>query len=323
MASSTNSSHSYFEYVDLISTASSTAYSNNKAWKFTNDLPIPQNLPQDAYVALTEISYTNAFYNVSPETCSIEVFDWDHKFDPNPERYGHNEPVYGKFLKLRIIGGMYQTPKSFIDMINQVLRNSAVAALKKINVFGFDETTKKVTYDFKGKRCTLFIKGSLLRLMGANLDSNLGVSDFVGIGSNKTADTFEHVDEAGVKTVRHVTKMDEGSPLNRWKTKGERGSMDHILQLTPHSSMVVYTDVIESQSCGDQFSDVLAFLPLYKAEFGSQMVHQVRSPYFLKVKKRYFTSITIVIKNLQDDFIYFKAGEVRIRLRFLPKSAIK
>lgn len=293
----------------------------NKAWSFTNFLPIAQNLPQDTYCALTEISYTNALYNVSGKTSRIEVFDWDHKYPPNPSVYGHNFPVYGKFNHVNIVGGLYSTPKEFVQMINERLRSSNIPALMTGDIFGFDEVSKKITYDFKGKRCTIFIKGILIRLMGISLDSGTSLGNFLAFGSPKDfvkEPTFEHTDENGVKTVRHVTKG-----TFDWITKGEKGSMEHILQLIPHSSMVCYTDVIESQSCGDQFSDVLAFLPLYKAEFGSQIVHQVRSPYFLKVKKRFFTSISIVIKNLQDEFIFFMAGEVRVRLRFLPKHAIK
>ena len=59
------------EYVDLLSTASLDLYPENVGSIFTNKLVVPQQLPDNTYVALEEIGYINTFYNVKKTFSSI------------------------------------------------------------------------------------------------------------------------------------------------------------------------------------------------------------------------------------------------------------
>lgn len=74
---------------------------------------------------------------------------------------------------------------------------------------------------------------------------------------------------------------------------------------------------------GGIFADLLTYLPIYNVAFGTQVIHQVTNPYFLKCAKRYVPNITIYIRDLQGNPFQFLSGEVRVKLRFRPKHLVE
>ena len=85
------------EYVDLISSASMDLHPENHGSSFTNELVIPQQLPENTYVSLEEISYVSAFYNIRDSRNNITIYDFLYEYPPNTERNPNAYPTYGAY----------------------------------------------------------------------------------------------------------------------------------------------------------------------------------------------------------------------------------
>ena len=307
-------------YVDLVSTACQDEYPSNTGSNFTNKLPVPLYFPEDTYCALEEVSYTNSFYNVKGERNRISVYDFETEYPPLSAHNKHEYPIYGAFHNVELKDGYYTSKVDLIKMINEVIQNTGVKSVQKKEIFKYDPTTLKVHYDMTGIQASIFLKGALLNLLGMKTGRQAGPDMFMVIGWEKQGLTFEWTDKKGVKTTRH-----HYHPRIQWRSDGINGESDSPVNLAPYTSMAIYADCIVSQVTGDQYSDNLRCLPIKdpSVTLPSQIIHEVKNPYYLKTNKRYFESITIYIKDLQDNFIDFLSGEVRVKLRFRQKKDIQ
>ena len=117
---------------------------------------MPQQLPDNAYVALQEIGYVNSFCNVTMNKNSLTIFDMLYeipaeypKLNPNPY------PIYGAYFNCPLKEGFYDSPQELCDMINGAIRATDVSQTKDKTIFSYDPV-----------RVTL---GSLAKTLSTNL----------------------------------------------------------------------------------------------------------------------------------------------------------
>ena len=329
---------SWSEYVDVLSTSSNDLYPDNTNSNFTNLLPVAQDLPENTYVALEEISYSHLFYNINTTENEITVFDPLFKNEPGSKLNPYKFPLYGKYFIVQLREGYYETMQDICDMLNKSLAQTGMEQFKNCQIFQYDHQNLKCHYDVTDIFASLWIKGNLLNMMGVELEPAKD-SQAVMLGHEKKTPTYEWYEEREREEEREVEeKQPDGTikkvkkkvkvkykvkvihrylnPTQHWEASVPKNSFKYVSQLTTFQSMVVYCDIIASQVTGESFTDTLRFLPLYKYASGTQVVHEVKVPHYLKVRQRYIKSINIQIKDLQGNFIDFKMGHVRVKLRF-------
>ena len=102
-------------------------YPDNSPAKFINNLPVPQELPPDCYVALEEISYVNSIYNIQGnKTSSMTIYDWQKEFPVGDSLNPNPYPVFGEFYNCDLKEGSYQSLEQVCSMLNQALKTFAI-----------------------------------------------------------------------------------------------------------------------------------------------------------------------------------------------------
>ena len=322
------------EYVDLLSTASLDLYPENVGSFFTNKLVVPQQLPDNTYVALEEIGYINTFYNVKKTFSSLTIFDMFEEFPANTPPINENPyPIYGAYKTCPLKEGLYGSMSELCDMLNDAIRNSGCSQVKDKTIFTFDPVTMKFSYNLEGLWLSLWIRGDLLNMLGIE-HSKATYVQYVILGKSKTGPTYEIPESEIPKKPEELKPLMEYSGQHRaeklvtrhfrnphiqWQADSQdmKNEFEFVAQLTLVNSFVVYIDCIDSQVTGDSFSDALRIIAIKGDDKpGSSIVTHFTKPYFLRVNKRYIPTITIKIQDLAGYPIDFKQGVVRIKLQF-------
>ena len=329
-----SSKYQFNEYIDLLSSDSTELYDNNQA-SFTNQLAVPQNLPNPCWVSCEELEYTSAFYNIiskgAKEThkrMSLDLFDHlyeypvstkDKPVPENPYKY----PIYGRFINVKLIDGNYDTPEKLTTMLNKILRESGVEQLKNHDVFSYDPLTMRFSYDVTDLWVTIFLQGDLLNYLGLDLSKETFRSYYL-LGKSKVGLTYEYPKKDKNGNVmkdrdNHVVTITRvyNQPKRRWQVTTEvKAVAEYVAQLTLVTSMCLYVDLIESQIAGSQWTSALRYVPIKETKFGTRVIHQFPRSYFLKVNKQFVPSISCRICDIFGREIQFLAGHVRVKLRF-------
>ena len=310
------------EYVDLISDASTDLYKDNHGSSFTNRLVVPQHLPENCYVALRELEFIYAFHNVQVKKNTITVYDWLYKHEPNTPRNPNSYPTYGRFVNCSVKDGLYDTFAALCDGFNLSLKNTGISELKDRNVFSYDRTSMKFSYDLDEAYVTIFLKGDVLNFLGVE-KKKAGISDYVVLGKAKNQPTYvikvpkdpKNPEGEKIEETRHLD-----NPKLTWESVNEtKDEFTHIAQIILVTSFVVYVNIIESQITGDVFSDALRIIPINKQEPGTNTIVKFDTPYYLKVNRRHIPTITVEIRSLEGDLIKFLVGRTRVKLQFTTK----
>ena len=318
---------SWSEYVDLLSTSSLDLYPHNVGSSFTNKLVVPQQLPDNAYVALEEVGYVNSFYNVTMNKNSLTIFDMLYeipaetpKLNPNPY------PIYGAYFNCPLKEGFYDSPQELCDMINRAIQATDVSQTKDKTIFSYDPVTMKIDYDIEGLWLAMWLRGDLIQMLGLE-QTQANDRQYVVIGKSKDGPTYEYP-KSLIQTNQILGRPNaEEETVTRhfrnpgvlWKADVEKPKDDFefVAQLILVNSMIVYIDCIDSQVMGDSFTDALRIVPIKADEKrGSSVVTHFIKPYFLRCNKRYIPNISIEIRDLAGVPIDFKQGIVRVKLRF-------
>ena len=306
--------NTFDEYVDVISSASLDLFPSNTGSHFTNKLVVPQFLPENTYVGLSEISYNSCFYNIIKSETSISIFDWLHenKKTVENEETGATEIIktYGElYRQLPIEEGYYDEAEKVCSMLNKVIRSSGVEQLKTHDVFIYNPISRKFSYNLENLWLSLFISGSLVHLLGVERKQALP-GDTIILGLPKTEPTYIYNKET--RTLIHKD----------WHWEAEiklKDTMSHVCQLVMVQTMCIYTNIIQSQKTGDKYSDLLRLVSIKEEKFGRQVVEHFDQPYYLKLNARYIPSITISIRDLFGYSIQFLSGIVSVKLKFIRK----
>ena len=268
------------------------SYPNNRGSNFTNKLPVPLEFPPDTYVSLEEISYINAFYNVVGERNKISVFDFEYEWPPNSAHNSKPYSMWGKFHNVTLRDGHYTSRDGLVDMLNEVISSTGVKQVENKKIFTYDATSLKIHYNMQNIQASIFLRGALLNLLGIKQGAQGGSNEFMVVGRAKDAETFEWTKENGEKETRHFYH-----PQNQWSSSGNKGDSDYPVNLAPYSSMVIYTDIICSQIVGNMYSDSLRCLAIKAPDSAppSQVIHEVKNPYYLKLNRLFISEISVLI----------------------------
>ena len=197
-----SSKYQFNEFIDIFSSDSMELYPNNTQASFSNQLVVPQVLPNPCYVSCEELEYTSAFYNVMNQgdnegtpRMSLDVFDMLHEYpvstkaNPVPEN-PYPYPIWGRFYHVKLIDGNYDTPEKLTIMLNKVLKECGVEQLRNRDVFSYDPLTMKFSYDVTNLWITIFLRGDLLNYLGLDLSKETFRSYYL-LGKSKIGLTYE------------------------------------------------------------------------------------------------------------------------------------
>ena len=304
------------EYVDLISTASLDLHPENHGSSFTNELVIPQQLPENTYVSLEEISYVSAFYNIQHSRNNITIYDMLYEYPPNTERNPNRYPIYGAYRNCPLKEGYYDSMEKLCEALNEAIKQSGVQQVKNRDIFKFNPTTMKFSFDVEGLWLTMWLRGDILHYLGV-ITTRATDYEYVTIGKPRTGPTYVFPTASGP-----ITRRFEGNPKWTWSVSEQetKDEFDYVAQLRIIDSFVVYIDCVTSQVTGDTFSNALRILPIKEEKAGTNITHSFEKVYPLKVNKRYIPSIKVEIRDLYNELIDFKVGFVRLKLRFTQQS---
>lgn len=82
-------------------------------------------------------------------------------------------------------------------------------------------------------------------------------------------------------------------------------------------SLFVYSDIIEHQRVGDSFAPLLRCVEV-TGNNNSMVTIRYTKPDYVNVSKHYFDTLTIEIKDDQNENVAFKYGKVLVKLHFRP-----
>ena len=321
------------EYVDLISTASMELHPDNHGSSFTNELVIPQHLPENAYVSLEEISYVSTFYNIRQSQNSITIYDMLYEHPPNSPRNPNPYPTYGHFFVCPLKPGNYNSMERLCQAINQAIKDSGVEQVKDRDIFTYDPITLKFSYNVEDLWLSVWLRGDILNYLGVEV-TQATFNQYVVLGKPKLKPSYEYPKslikpkkpvrggflgrpEMPYADVKETVTRHFDNPRLTWDSiDAVKDEFEFVGQLRIIDSFVIYIDCIASQVTGDVFSDALRIIPIKEEKVGTNVTHSFQKVYPLKVNKRYIPSIKVEIRDLYDEFIDFKVGAVRLKLRF-------
>ena len=88
------------------------------------------------------------------------------------------------------------------------------------------------------------------------------------------------------------------------------------------SSMLVYTDIVEPSLIGDSQANYLGFLPI-QTIYGQQGYWNFQPPYYVPVKTKQISNITIKLCQDTGDLMPIEDGKVICRLHFRRVSPFR
>ena len=86
-------------------------------------------------------------------------------------------------------------------------------------------------------------------------------------------------------------------------------------QLKRVTSMLVYSNIVELSLVGDTQSPLLGFLPI-QSKFGDQAYWSFNPPYYVRLREKHITTITIQLCDDTGEAFPIAEGKVLCRLNF-------
>ena len=169
-------------------------YPDNKASHYTTRLPQDVNLTGEYEVGLSEIMFSNTFFNINKGDCLLTYID------PNPEApigANHGNEYRGPVeVKMKIPEGLYESNEYFIQNVNIIFRK-AIDPLHKHQKskvkFYYNRATKKA-------KITIYEAGGMLRMSPA-MQRILGMESDTIVGpTHKTGQFIMDLNE-GMKSI--------------------------------------------------------------------------------------------------------------------------
>ena len=88
------------------------------------------------------------------------------------------------------------------------------------------------------------------------------------------------------------------------------------------SSMFVYSDIVEESLIGDSQGNILGFLPV-QSKYGDQAYWSFNPPYYIPVRGKSITNITIKLAQDTGEPMPINEGKVICRLHFRRVSHLR
>lgn len=317
-------------YITLFSNVTTDSESNSLS-EFITTLPAMQTYGDNAKVALTELSFTNSFYNIPEDESLIVVF--------KPEsvtRVVENDIPHA--LTVPVSQGYYDNQNLLIDAINTAIKEaysqaqmeelvrcsstlSCADTTSKPPKFKFDDITRMVSAvdgylevtivsTITGAEGPYKEKYIMEALLSQKLANMLGQAKFIApdddgadaSGISRACSVIDHarvICKAG-KQLYKVIKQESGKSV-----VDMTGSLHSIL---------VYCDIIDYSLVGDTKSQLLRIVEIPKSDWGRQISYEVRDRQYLPLLSKTFSKITVSLRDDTGRLIPFRFGRTRLRL---------
>lgn len=283
--------------ITLISNVQSNS-TENRIGTFITELPKAIKLDETWRVALSEISYSNTWFNIkTPQT--VDIVDYEFR----------------SYLttKCQLSPGRY-TIHDVINSVKVVTHNYATNDLAKAPVLLIDEKAHKlrVVLGLSLKRKKLFFK------FDQDLEEMLGLADTSLSAEDKAS---ERNDIAII-----LLKDDYTKPVYE-HVEGD-DPLDHNFQNYDANDaydmtggvrqILVYCDIVDYNIVGNSVAQLMKLVrvPPQDLPFDEQFYYCFEKPDFLPLSVREFNSIKVSLKDDTDQEIIFDHGRVFITLTF-------
>ena len=226
-------------YVTLLSNSSLDIYPDNSPANFTNRLPRVLELEPDMEVGLVEVSYVNAFENISSKP-KFQVFDFFWTSDKN---------VWGKLYTFKVEKGYYASSEVLESFLNLTIWK-AVPHLNNIKIFKYDSILNWFWFEFTSRSyITVIAHGELLNLLGQQIKKATPYQASI-YGKSKDADSYTF--EGHKRNFKDHSVFKSQTPSTMY--------FKFQLQMEQIDSFLIYSDIIEDQMTGNDFTSILRFL---------------------------------------------------------------
>lgn len=291
-------------YVNLFSNvgSQSSARPNNDIAVFDTLLSTGLTLDEDFEVCLTEISFTNSWYNLNSD--ALVLF---------------SDQSVGGFITDTVKAGRYATKEALVDAVNIVVESLNLTRyvnvadignelIDTLPILGVDQATGIVscaTSNITKSRFKAYFDDQLRGLLGGLISPPL----------NEIAD-----EEALREMTRWMrNKSPKGASIKELTNEVSSNLPDHGDLTGGLRSVLVYTDIVRFSYVGDKLAPLLKVVHIpSRSRFEEQVFCGFESLEYRPLTNRNIQQIQIALYDDVGQVIPFRFGRVRCTLHFRP-----
>ena len=283
--------------VTLASNVKSNA--RNKPVDFETALAKPLDLPGEWEVALIDLAYPHNWVNLDKSLYMAFLTNptdnpmTDMVLDSNtaPEKQNLYRPITspGGLTRMWVRRYFHFRPGNYTvkDIVDDLLTQltNYLQDIKNPRII-FNENTQKVSFIQESSYAIVcFSDNSVLQLLGLSKQTHT-------------------IATPGKPTVEYIV-FEANSPI--------------MSELTPQlkrlTCMFVYSDIVELSLVGDTQAALLGSLPI-QSQFGEQAYWSFNPPYYVRLREKHITTITIQLCDDTGEAFPIEDGKVMCRLNF-------
>lgn len=278
-------------YLTLPSNSSMEYYPDNTASNYFTKLPQDINLTGDYEVGLSEIQFSNTYFNISKNDCYFNyVAPEEEEADKDaPEGWRANAwRAYARALAgmqvahdavsglLVVPEGLYESNEYFVYTLNELVRKKVGNqddGKAKI-MFYYNKASKKASLTVYEHGGTLHVSSSLQRILSLSSNTVVGPGHYEG---------------------------------------------NFIMDLNENfKSVYVYCDLVSARQVGDTMAPLLRIVPMKDKK--REVVHHIfEKPHYIPLSRLQFNAIEILLTTDMGKTIAFSSGSTIVTLHFRRK----
>ena len=261
---------------------------SNKICNFTTTLPAALQLDSSWKVGLSEIHYTNSWFNLKT---------WNYVTLVDQLTYA---PLAEAF---RIAPGRYMEINKLLREISKSV--TKVAGLSVLPAMEYDEPSQK----FRMRPGKMTDETVVVYVFSEELASMLGVTNgYDGKNENEYAMATANRENGGSDIIETVI----------WSAVSWMLAKDCYDMNAGINSLYVYSDVVDYSIVGSVKAPLLRVVHIPpKSKFGDPVHIMYDRPYYLPLATKDIHEIEIAIRDDSGDLIDFKFGRVEVTLHFI------
>lgn len=307
-------------YVNLFSNVGGSVHSKeNPIAVFTTHLSSAIKVEEDFEVALSEISFTNSWYNLNK---------------PGLILFADNQG--GNLLTSVVLPGRYKNKKSLVDACNNAIKDynqsgydhnnvvigvnsplvrGPIPYLREDPVTGIVSDARSSAARAAGPPCfNVYYDDQLRGLLGSLISPP--IKEIADSQAMKEMSLWSGArnNDIGVKSIKEI---DSKAPTQ--DNFSEHGDLTGGLR-----SILVYTDIVKFSHVGDKQAPLLKVVHISSNSAYEEQIHcAFESPEYRPLLNRSIQQIRIALYDDAGSVIPFRFGRVRCTLHFRPKHGFR
>ena len=279
-------------YVTLTSNSSTNFFPTNSPSKFTVQLPHPLSLTGEWEVALTEIQFTNSYYNVQGGDYWIKG---EYMLPDVPSKHA---PFTRAEFSIVIPDGLYPSNTDFISELNKQCRGTYMQNDKPpLLEFVYNSTTKRVSVD-----------------INANVNINMSPLLAYVLGFKQTYIANVNEDDVNGNDEDIPYSIIRAGSVNVGPTTLKASSMMDIRKDT--NALFIYCDVVASRHVGDTLAPLLRVIPLLESSDKPMEYIIFNKLQYLPLSRNQISTIEIHLSSQLGQQLSFTSGYTFVTLHF-------